>query len=300
MEKIQTGTHTNFENSVIESHETKKKLAKSFFNVAGITLGFFISLVVIASVTTEINLRDFKDLAGFMLDFFLLLFCSYSMYVTSSDSGMRAGFASAEYRDGVTAFEALKKRIIDEKRQGRLGAFCRWFAENEIREARTSILAVAGISYERFESEWLGKDKKTVNASGTLSSAQKKAINRANWILPIRLTPEMIMKRARGSARRSPLGMTPEAKTGLNFGAKFVTTVVTVLGLSAIVLEPISDPTWVVFAQCCIKLIAVAVNGFGGYKFGYENIVFDTVEYMGDQADLMRQAIDWMEEEEKE
>lgn len=296
MERIETNNHTEFENSVIEQHENRKKLVTSFFNVAGLMLGAFIALVVIASVTTDVNLRDFKDFAGFMLDFFLLLFCSYSMYVTSSDSGMRAGLHSEEYKESVKAYDVLKKKIIDEKRQGKLGEFCRYFTENEIKEARTSVLATAGIAYEQFEAEWLGKDPKMINALDNISMAQKKAIVCANAIHPVKLTPEMIMKRGRGSARRAPLGITPWAKKGINFGVKFVTTVVTVLGLSMIVLEPISDPTWKIFAQCCVKLVAVVVNGFSGYKFGYENIVFDTVDYIHDQGDLMRRAIDWMDE----
>ena len=44
------------------------------------------------------------------------------------------------------------------------------------------------------------------------------------------------------------------------------------------------------------KLKAVCVmNGFTGYKFGYENIVFDTVNYMDDQTDLMEQAMQYFD-----
>jgi hypothetical protein len=37
------------------------------------------------------------------------------------------------------------------------------------------------------------------------------------------------------------------------------------------------------------------MNATLGYKFGYENIVVDTVEYMESQTDLLRQSIEYCE-----
>lgn len=45
-----------------------------------------------------------------------------------------------------------------------------------------------------------------------------------------------------------------------------------------------------------MKLFPIVLNGFTGYKSGYENIVVDTVNYMNDQSDLMRQLIHYVEE----
>jgi hypothetical protein len=48
-----------------------------------------------------------------------------------------------------------------------------------------------------------------------------------------------------------------------------------------------------------LKMIVVITNGFSGYKLGYENIVFDTTNYMSDQTDLMEQAIHYFEKVEE-
>ena len=45
-----------------------------------------------------------------------------------------------------------------------------------------------------------------------------------------------------------------------------------------------------------LKLCPVILNGFTGYKFGYENIVYDTVNYMSDQIDLMHQFKQYIED----
>ena len=160
-----------------------------------------------------------------------------------------------------------------------------------------SALAVVGYSYDEFERLWLGKSEDAVNEDKSLSASQKKAIIKALRTEPVKLTPEMILKRGRGSLRRAPLGITPEAKKGINFGIRFFNTFVVAGFMSVIALEIVFEPTWVIVAQCCLKLIAVVMNGFAGYKFGYENIVFDTVGYVTDQTDLMRRAIDMIEAE---
>ena len=77
----------------------------------------------------------------------------------------------------------------------------------------------------------------------------------------------------------------------MKFGSTFLISLV----MSIIVLDMVVEPTWVIFASCMLKLLAVVMNGFTGYKFGYENIVFDTVNYMDDQTDLMNQAMQYFD-----
>lgn len=286
---------TDFEQTMLSEHAKKKKLAKGFLNNAGIFVGVLLMFAVIVVVTTDIRLTSFEEIAALGLDFFLLLFVSYSMYVNCSDSGMRAGLQSETYTGGLKAFETLKKHIIDTKMQARLGEFCCHYITEELRNSRTTVLAIVGFSYEEYMEKYVGKDTETIQKDKTLSKAQKKAIIKANGIEPVKLTPEMIMKRGRGSSRRAPLGTTPETKKGINFGTKFVSTFIISLAMSIIVLEAVVEPTWVLIATCCLKLMAVVINGFNGYKFGYENIVFDTVNYMSDQTDLMTQAVQYVE-----
>lgn len=212
---------TEFEKSMLSEHAKKKKLAKGFLNNAGIFVGVLLMFVVIVVVTTDIHLVSFGEIAALGLDFFLLLFVSYSMYVNCSDSGMRAGLQSESYTGGFSAFETMKRHIIDTKIQARLGEFCRHYITEELRNSRTTVLAIVGFSYEEYMEKYVGKDKDTIRGDKALSKAQKKAIIKANGIEPVKLTPEMIMKRGRGSSRRAPLGMTPETKKGINFGTKF-------------------------------------------------------------------------------
>lgn len=301
MEKISSGISSQpaiskFEESLVAENQVKNRLKKNFMNYAGVFVGVFLMFAVVVIVTTDISLTSFEELAALGLDFFLLLFCSYSMYINCSDSGMRTGLASKLYTDALSTFEYYKKSIVERRLQARLPEFCRHYIEEELRNSRLEILAVVGISYEVYLKEYISLSDEDVDSRANLSKPQSEAIKKANAVKPIKLTPEMIMKRGRGSYRRAPLGLKPETKKLINFGGKFATTFLVALVMSMIVLDVVIEPTWVIFASVMLKLLAVVMNGFGGYKFGYENIVFDTVNYMNDQVDLMRQAIQYMDD----
>ena len=251
---------------------------------------------VIVIVTTDISLTSFEQVAALGLDFFLLLFCSYSMYINCSDSGMRAGLAHKGYIDTLAVFEEHKKTIVERRMQVRLPEFCRHYIEEELKNSRMDVLVIVGLSYDIYKEKYMSMDKEKVKALTELSEVQKEAVIKANAITPVKLTPEMIMKRGRGSYRTSPLGVKPETKKMLNFGGKFLTTFLVSLMMVIMVFDVVIEPTWAIVASCVLKLLAVVMNGFGGYKFGYENIVFDTVNYINDQTDLMRQAIQYIED----
>lgn len=285
----------DFEESVGLHHAQKKAAAKSILNNAGILVGVFIVFAVIVVVTTDIRLATWADVSKLGVDFFLLLFCSYSMYVTCSDSGMRLGLRNDEYLLAVDKFDQKKSYIIDTKAQGRLHEFCRYYIGKELKNTKMNILAVVGFDYDVYVEKWLPLTEKQIRELPNLTDTQKAAVIKANAVMPIKLTPEMIMKRGRRGGKRAPLGLDPDTKKKINFGVKFFTTVLTTLSLTAIMIDFVIEPTWLMFASIVLRLLIVVLNGFSGYKFGYENIVFDTTNYLSDQTDLMEQAIQYLE-----
>ena len=274
----------------------KKKLMRGVLNNTGIFVGIFIIFVVIVVFTTDIKLTSVFDWTALGLSFFVLLFCAFSMYVNCSDSGIKAGRASDTYNAAKVTYDELKKEIVERKMQGRLPEFCRYYIEEELRNTRNSLLTEVGIDFATYQERYVGKDKAALEQLTTLSKSQIAAILAANNVKPIKLTPEMILKRGRGASQRQPLGMLPEKKRGMDYGVKFIKTSLTSILLAVIGLDVIISPSWAMFAACLLKLFPVVLNGFMGYKSGYENIVVDTVNYMNDQSDLMRRLIHYVEE----
>lgn len=286
----------DFVEGVNLSHSNKKRLAQTLLNNAGILIGVFIVFAAIMLVTTEVKFVRPENIGKFAIDFFFLLFCSYSMYVNCSDSGMRFGLKNKDYLKQVEKFESKKRTIIESKNQKKLVEFCRYYINKELENTKKNILAVVGLDYETYVSKWLILNDKQINAITTLTESQKKAIIKANAVIPITLTPEMIMKRGRRESKRAPLGMNPGQRKMLNFTLKFLSNIVVTLFWTHIFVDFVIEPTWELWVAIVLRSLLFILNGYSGYKFGYENIVFDTTNYLSDQTDLMEQAIQYFEE----
>lgn len=285
------------ERTIVLADSKKKAFTRSFLNNAGIVMGVVVLFIAIAAVTTDIHFATIDDIKELGIDFFLLLFCSYTMYINCSDSGMRYGQRSESYLFGTQTFDKLKKYIVEQKIHLRLSEFCQYYKQNELRSSRMTAISMVGLSYEEYEEKYLGKDKKYIKRQRTLSNAEKAAVLRANAYQPVRLTPEMILGRGRSTTGRAPLGTSPQAKKRRTFGVKLFLNLLTAFAMSAIIFDMTKDPTWTTIAACGVKLGTIILNGFTGFKFGFENVVFDTVNYISDQSDLMQMAIQWHEGE---
>lgn len=277
------------EGALIAVESAKRKTVKTLLDNAGMIVGVFLLFVVAVVTTTDVSVQTAAENAALGLEFFVLLFCSYGMYINMTDSGRKQGLATTIYKDTCKRYEELKNKIITGGKQVALAEFCKNYVAEELKSARTSILANVGISYEMYEEKLLGKDLD--NLEEALTEAQKKAVRLANKLKPVKLTSDMILKRGRGSARRTPLSIDPGKKRSFVFGGKFATTALTSILMGWIALDVITEPSWGAFASVMLKMLAVVLNGFSGYQFGYENIVSDTVNYMNDQSDLMEQVV---------
>ena len=282
---------------VIEQTTAKKKrIVRGVMNYFGTAVGTFIIFVAIVVSTTDITVMTALDWTVLGLSFFVFMFCAYAMYINGSGNGIRAGRKSETYLTAKKQYDELKNEVITRKMQGRLPEFCRYYIEEELRNTRNSLLTEVGIDFAVYQERYVGKDKIELEQLTILSKSQVEAIVSANNIKPIKLTPEMILKRGRGSLHRNPLGIEPSKKRGIGYVWKFVSTFAVAVLMVGITLNPKPDLTWGTFAECILKLFPIVLNGFTGYKGGYENIVVDTVNYMNDQSDLMRQLIHYVEE----
>lgn len=282
---------------VIKFEDTKKRIAKGFINYGGILVSVCLMFAVIMIVTTDVKVGSIKDLADLGMDFFLLLFCAYASYISCADSGTRAGLSTDIYTETLKNFNEWKDKIVKGNMQVRLAEFCRNYILDDLKNVRMSYLAVVGLSYPQYET-YMTMDDKEIDNLPHLSAAQKKAIKKANNTKPITLKPESILRHGRGSFHRSPLEMSPETRKSINYVVKFAQSSLIAFGMSIIALDIVSDPSWVVFATVCFKLVSVIYNCFSGYRTGYSNIVVDSVNYMNAQIDLMQLAVQYIESNE--
>lgn len=284
MEKITTG-EKDFHEVIVDLDKTTKQLRQAFIGNAGIVVGVFLAFVAAMTVFADIKITSFLDLASLSMRYFIMLFASYQIYVNTADSGTRRGLVSDVYVKCRDRYEAMRAKVIDEGLQGLLPEYCKKRIERELINTRTNIVAVIGMSYDELTG-YLSRDIKEINKDPKLSKTQRKIIIKALKVKPIKLTPEMIMHSG-GSNSRSPLGFNPRYKKIAVFGGKFVTTAITLLFILGLAVEVVANPTVDKFIYVSISIVPAVLNGFTGYKFGYENIVFDTVEFTDAQSSII-------------
>ena len=256
----------------------------------------FILFSVIVVMTTDITLVTISSIKDFGLEFFLLLFASYAFYVVNADGGTSAGLATDVYKESVKRFEELKAKVLENARYSRLNEFCAYFIAEELKKTRMQYLVVASIRYDEYLEKYAKLSGREVMALTELTELQKKAVIKANRVKQIRFTPDMMTTMQGKSAfTRFALSVTPKMYKNFAFGTKFIKMSFVAVGMSLIALQVILEPSWTVFAEVCMKLVTVVLNGFDGRTMGYNNIVVDTVGFTETQSDLMQQAIQYID-----
>ena len=274
----------------------KRKISKLILGNARTLMIAFILFMVIVVMTTDISLITISSIKDFGLEFFLLLFASYAFYVVNADGGTSDGLATEEYKGAVKRFEELKTQALENARYSRLNEYCEYYIAEELKKTRMHYLVAASIRYDEYLEKYAKLSRREIMALTDLTELQKKAVNKANRVKQIRFTPDMMTTmQGKNVFTRFALSVTPKMYKNFAFGTKFIKMSVAALGMSLIALQVILEPSWTVFAEVCMKLVTVVINGFDGRTMGYNNIVFDTVNFTNIQSDLMQQAIQYID-----
>lgn len=280
----------NFEPMQIE----RTKMSKLILGNARIIMMVFILFTVVVVMTTDIRFMTVSSLRDLGLEFFVLLFGSYGMYICCTDGGTKSGYATDVYKNSVKRFQGYKDKI-EESYLNRMDEFCTHYIDEELKKARMQYLSLVCITYEEYLEKYVMLGKAEIDKLDNLTSSQKKAIKKANKVRRIKLTPERIMTQGKAVHTRSPLAATPDAMKNFVVGIKIFKMSFTTICMSMIALEILLEPSWTVFAEVCLKIATIIINGFDGHKDGYNYIAVHTVNYVNNQSTLMQQAIQYAE-----
>lgn len=278
----------------LEQIPERRKASQVVLGNARTLLIAFILLTVIVVMTTDIRLVTISSITDLGLEFFLILFGSYGMYIVCADGGIAKGYGTEVYKAAVTRFDTLKGQI-EESMLSRMNEFCTHYVDEELKKTRMQYLSLVCITYDVYLEKYVNLGKKEVKALTDVTDSQKNAIIKANGVKRIKMSPEKIMTLGKTIHTRSVLAVTPYAMKNIAFGTKIVKMSAISICMSLIAFDIILEPSWTVFAEVCIKLAAVVINGFDGHREGFNNITVHTVNYVNHQASLMQQAIQYIE-----
>lgn len=272
----------------------RKRISQLILGNARTLLIVFILFVVVVVMTTDIKLMTISSLKDLGTTFFILLISSYSMYICCADGGIKNGYETELYKTCTSRFDELKKKV-EEVALTRMNDFCNHYVDEELQRMRMHYLSVACIPYDEYMAKYVKLGKKEIKELTDLTSSQKKQVRKANSVRRIKLTPKMIMTQGRMFQTRSVFSPAPGTMKGIAFGVKFFKMSFVSVCMSLIALDVILEPSWTVFAQVCLKLFTVVINGFDGHKDGFNNITIHTVNYVNIQSSLMQQALKYVD-----
>ena len=300
---VPTGENTSSTSRLHQSfdleQDIRKRVTKSLVGYGGILVSIFLMFITVIAVTTDISI-SVSSIADLSAEFFFLFFCAYASYICCWDSGKKSGMMQKVYTDTVKKFNEIRQTIVDQKIHCILGDFCKQYIADDLKNAKTRYLVLAGIDYDEYIREYSSLENSQIDELSGLSTVQKKALKSANAVQPLKLYPEQITRHGGADIRRSPLLFSPEMRQRIDYVTKFFTSLCIVLGMGYIVLDEIEGTSWAMFAMICVKLGSVLFNCFSGYKSGYENVTIHEVAFMSDQISLMQQAMAFYAEREKD
>lgn len=279
----------------VELIEPEKKLSSTLVEKAGWIMAVVIMLVVIAVMTVDIKSVTFDRLDEISITFVVLIFCSYSMYGNMYHTGMTSGKKLDSYKKIMAKYSSIRAEIKTKDVNKKLAEFCKQYVDNDYRSRCEEILDRADVTWEEYSNEYKYCSKKDLNRK--LPESKIRAIIAANKISPIVLTPQMIYWSGEKFERRNPLALSPSDRRFADMAWTLSKTCATSLGMCFVAFEAFANPSWEVFCAVAIKLLTVALNGYAGFRRGYDNIAVDTVNYTEDQIDMLEQFKKWKAEE---
>lgn len=276
-----------------------KKAKKQFVNYGGFIVGGFIIAIMTIVMATKITTTEEPNWAALSINWFILCLCSYAMYVSWSDSGMRAAMRTPEYLEATNKYKELSDRAKSERAIKYAQPFCDQYVKTELLATKEAILSEAGISMDDYINKYMPYGDKEIKAMH-LPTRMEHAIIRANNVRPVDLTPPMFLRRGRVPNRRQPIGGNPEQKKMRAYAMSLLRVFGVSAFISVAIVEAIVEFNFAVIAFIGLRLIFVIFTGFRGYMFGYNNVFFDQTNHLNDKSDIIQQLLQYAEEKKNE
>lgn len=281
------------ENEEREKPLLGEKTITSMMEKAGYAVAAAILLVVILVMATDIKCITSISIQDFSVTFFVLMFCSYFMYLNMYRNGMIAGERLVEYKNVCEEYTTVRDKIKSPDVHKRLSAFCRDYVDNEMRARIEEVLSKGDIAFEDY-TRYKHMGKAQLKACG-LFKDQRKCIRKAKRIRHIKLTPTIIYKGGNNASRRKVIHMLPSDRRLIDNVSKLISNATSYCVAGVVAFEIFADPSWQTVISVAFKLLMVVCTGYSGYMRGFDNIATDTVAFIKDQIELLNQFMRWEE-----
>ncbi len=245
----------------------------------GIVCAVFTFLSVSALFFTDISI-SLQTSLSFSLQFLVLLFASYVMYFSLSETGADRAKQEKEYGEARDRASILRLSFREKGDMRSLLLFCERVSRRETESKRSALLSFYGLSE---------KDLTDKGNEAHLSPAQKRGLVRVRRMRQVRISPSMLLFSREEGGYRPPLSKTPAAAKRRRFLPYLFASLFTAFFSVSVLCQIIVAPNPALLVGYLSKVFTLVFNGIKGYRAGYCNIAKDTVLYLEEQSDLLEE-----------
>ena len=215
-----------------------------------------LALVVAALVSfTDVGFGGFGS-SEFTTTLAVMLIASYVIYFSLEDAGERLGEDSEEYKNALLSYKKAVGLVLPSS-VGALREYCFDYKKEELKYRRESYLAENGITPEEYE-------KRSLAPKGR----EARVMKRAARMKPMRLSVAILLS-GEGARRERELE-SPEREKRLGTLLRLLPSTVSTLFTVSVMLTAKDGLTASVVIESILKLSALPIIGYKGYRAGYE------------------------------
>lgn len=218
-----------------------------------------LALVVAALVSfTDVGFGGFGS-AELTTTLAVMLIASYVIYFSLEDSGERLGEESEEYSGALASYKKALANIHPSS-VGALREYCKRYASSELKYRREGYLAENGITPEEYE-------KRRENSPR--ERRVRRVMRRAEAMKPMHLCPSVLLSGER--VRKKGELESPKRERRIATLCRLLPSTLSTLFTVSVILTAKDGLTASAVIESVLKLSALPIIGYKGYRAGYEH-----------------------------
>lgn len=254
--------------------------------------GILIAFAIVVVFTAEFDFEGTFWASVVDVETLILATCTYIVYLNAYVIGTNTATASDFTITVHDAYKGEIKKIRDQRIEWMLELFCNDYRAGELKNAKTEILLCAGFTEKQIA---LVLDGKPINEDRLLED-QKKALQKARDLKPIKLNKAMLVNPYNGHRDRSPIRSATaiQIQKYSSFFTKLVFVIVSFTVVVSLTIKLTSDFSLGAIIYALLQIVLLFVSLFGGMSLGYK-IKTKYTERVQDIVGVLYEFWEWLD-----
>lgn len=211
-----------------------------------------------------------------------------TVYRTKYDGGIYKGRETEAYKNALKNFLKRRDVVVYDSLTDDLREWCNAFRIKDLDNVRKDIVCPY-MTYDEYLSTYSKKSNKSIDLCD-LPKNTKKALKKANAIVPVELRADMLLNTSISHSlfgKRRALPISGGEKRAVDFLTNYVSKFVVTFLCGMFAIEILSNPSLEIFLQWVVRMFPVVMAFLTGETNGYRNAVEVDAVRLGAQEKML-------------